>query len=101
MLTVAILLTMKRSGLLKNSAVLMVAFAVALLLANPPALGQSTFGSILGSVRDSSGQSVVGATVSVVNRGTTAKRSVTSDQSGDYSFLNLEPGQYELTIEAG
>jgi hypothetical protein len=101
MLTVAILLTMKRSGLLKKSAVLMVAFAVALLLANPPALGQSTFGSILGSVRDSSGQSVVGATVSVVNRGTTAKRSVTSDQSGDYSFLNLEPGQYELTIEAG
>lgn len=73
---------------------------VAALLAGGPAAAQSTFGSILGSVRDGSGQSVVGATVNLVNRGTTAQRSATSDQTGDYSFVNLEPGSYEMTIEA-
>ncbi|GAC1630938.1 MAG: hypothetical protein NVS9B14_02150 [Candidatus Acidiferrum sp.] len=38
--------------------------------------------------------------MSLMNKGTTAKRSASSDQTGDYSFVNLEPGQYELTIEA-
>jgi Carboxypeptidase regulatory-like domain len=62
--------------------------------------GQSTFGAILGTVKDGSGQCVVGATVSIVNRDTVTKRMIASDQAGDYSFPNLEPGQYELTIEA-
>jgi len=99
MLTAALIHFLQRRGLLKKSAFLMLPLATMVLLASPLSLGQSTFGSIVGTVKDGSGQYVVGASVSLVNHGIAAKRSVTSDQSGDYSFLNLEPGSYELTIE--
>jgi len=47
MLSVAVFCLLKRRGLLKNSLLLMIPLAVGLLLVNPPALGQSTLGSIL------------------------------------------------------
>ena len=84
----------------KRFLVLLIAGIVFGMVFSERANGQSTFGSILGTVKDSSGQYVVGATVNLVNRGTVAKRSTTSDQIGEYSFPNLEPGEYELTIEA-
>ncbi len=85
---------------IRKIALIFITTTALLLILSLPARGQSTFGSIVGTVKDSSGQYLVGAMVSVVNRGTVAKRMAMSDQSGDYSFPNLEPGQYELTIEA-
>ena len=87
-------------GSTRRSALICITAAALGLLFSAPANGQSTFGSILGTVKDGSGECVVGATVSLVNPGTVSKRSVMSDQTGDYSFLNLEAGMYELTIEA-
>ena len=61
---------------------------------------QSTFGSILGTVRDATGSLVQGAEVTLVNVGTTARRVETTDSTGNYSFRNIEVGTYKLAIAA-
>ena len=61
---------------------------------------QSTYGAIIGTVRDQSGALVAGASVSLVNIGTTAERIAQTDASGNYSFTNIDPGDYKLTLAA-
>lgn len=65
-----------------------------------PASTQSTFGTILGTVRDSSGAVVVGAQVTLHNTGTTAARGAITDANGDYAFRNIDVGVYNLAIAA-
>src|SRR6266702_3566468 len=77
------------------------AFALALIiLSGTNALAQSTFGSILGSVRDPSGSAVTIAKVTVRNQGTSLQRATVTDESGSYSLLNLDAATYEVTVEA-
>jgi hypothetical protein len=64
------------------------------------AFAQSTFGSILGTVKDQSGSVVPGATVTVVNQGSSSTHTVTSNASGGYEFLNLDAGTYQVSIQA-
>jgi hypothetical protein len=66
----------------------------------PRTYAQSTFGAILGTVKDSSGAVIPGAEVRLTNAGTAAERVMTSDAHGDYSFLNLNPGKYQVTVTA-
>jgi hypothetical protein len=61
---------------------------------------QSTFGTILGTVRDPSGSSVPMATVTLMNTGTNAERSTVSDANGGYQFVNVEVGNYKLSAAA-
>src|SRR5262249_10280387 len=61
-------------------------------------MAQSTFGSFVGTVKDPSGSVVVGCTVIVKNLGTSASRTVTTDVTGSYTVVNLEPGTYEITM---
>jgi len=70
-----------------------------LALSAGPALGQDT-GSITGSVRDTSGAIVPGATVNVTNseRGINLKTVTNSD--GDYLVAGLGAGSYDLSITA-
>src|SRR5882757_9872165 len=58
------------------------------------AFGQTTFGTILGSVTDSTGASMPGATVTLTNLGTAEKRTISSDANGNYQFPSLQPGSY-------
>lgn len=60
---------------------------------------QSTFGSIVGTVRDSSGAVVPHAQLELTNTGTTATHSATTDASGDYTFDNIDVGSYSLTVK--
>src|ERR1700716_1329019 len=69
------------------------------LFCNAPSLGQSTFGSIVGTVKDASGDVVNAASVVLTNTGTSAKRSVSTDPNGWFSFVNVEPGTYQLVVE--
>ena len=62
-------------------------------------LGQSTFGSIVGTVKDSSGSVVPMANVKFANEGTAVERTVSTDRSGSYVLTNVEPGVYDATIE--
>jgi len=61
---------------------------------------QSTFGDILGIVRDQSGAVLQGAQVTLVNVGTTASHVVVTDDTGNYSFRNVDVGMYQLTFSA-
>jgi hypothetical protein len=64
------------------------------------ALAQSTFGSIVGTVKDQSGSVVPGASVTLVNVGSSATHTATSSASGNYEFLNLDAGTYRVTVSA-
>lgn len=68
-------------------------------VSSQPSLGQTTFGTISGTVTDSSGASVPNAQVMLTDLRTTAKRSVTTSADGNYSFVNLTPGQYRIDVE--
>ncbi len=59
---------------------------------------QSTTGTILGEVSDKSGGVVVDASVEVKSLDTNSTRNAKSDGSGSFSFLSLQPGNYELTV---
>jgi hypothetical protein len=61
---------------------------------------QSTFGSFVGTVKDPSGSVVAGGNVTLKNTGTDAERTTTTDQTGSYVVVNIEPGNYEITVEA-
>jgi hypothetical protein len=65
---------------------------------SPVARAQSG-GSISGLVSDSSGGTVVGATVTIRNRETGAERSVSTDDTGRYNAASLAVGTYDLKVE--
>ena len=65
-----------------------------------PLAAQSTFGAILGTVRDANGTAVTGAQLTLRNSGTNAERSAASESNGDYAFRNVDVGDYQLTIAA-
>lgn len=86
---------LKRLQFLSATAVLLLAFW-------PRAVwGQTVYGSLAGTVLDASGASVPGATVTLTNIGTSSKRSMESDTSGSYTFVNILPGEYRLEAEKG
>ena len=64
------------------------------------AYSQSTFGTLTGAVTDSRGAVLPGATVVITNRRTQISHTVTTDGSGAYQAVNLDPGLYGLTVSA-
>ena len=62
--------------------------------------GQSFRGSIRGEVLDAHGLHVAGASVVVRNLGTSETRGVTSSAEGEYRFIELPAGQYEVSAVA-
>ena len=66
------------------------ALASALVVSSAPVSAQSTYGAIVGTVKDTSGAVVSGAKVTLVNTGTSFQRQATTDRAGEYSFLNLD-----------
>ena len=69
------------------------------LLAPPDASAQAVSGTILGVVKDSTGASVPGATVTVHNTGTGFSRSVVTDSHGEYTAPSIPTGAYSVTAE--
>src|SRR6266850_1690032 len=69
-----------------------------LTLSASGALIQSTFGTILGTVRDPSGALVPGCVITIENLGTSSRRSTVADDAGSYMAPNLEPGAYKVTM---
>src|SRR5437016_6785260 len=69
------------------------------LLALPPAWAQTTFGTVVGTVTDSTSAVIPQAQVTLTSLGTTEKRTVTTDTAGNYQFVNVLPGQYRVEAE--
>jgi len=78
----------------------LLALILVILLAAPFADAQSTGGRIRGTVTDPSGGAVVGATVTLINEATHATRDVQTGSNGDYIFLEVPVGSYEIDATA-
>jgi hypothetical protein len=61
-----------------------------------PASGQSTGGRILGRVSDSTGAVVNGVNVKLINGATGVSREATTNDSGEYTFIEVVPGNYRM-----
>src|SRR5713101_6792815 len=74
-------------------------FSVVLVLATSLSLyGQSTYGTVDGTVVDSSGAVVPSAEVTLTNAGTQEKHTQPTGNEGGYKFVNVIPGEYRLDI---
>ena len=60
---------------------------------------QSTYGSIAGTVADTSGAAITDANITLTNLGTGEKRTQASGSDGLFTFVNLFPGQYRVDVE--
>jgi carboxypeptidase family protein len=74
--------------------------AIVVLAVTPTAgWGQSRYGTIAGTVTDTSGAAVANAAVTLTNLDTAEKRNMETDTSGNYTFVNILPGRYKLEGE--
>jgi len=70
-----------------------------LLFSSSSALGQAVNATLLGTVTDASGAVVAGARVTTTEMKTGVVRSITTNDSGNYEFADLPPGQYAVAVE--
>ena len=64
-----------------------------------PVKGQAVNATLLGTVTDTSGAVVAAAKVTATEMKTGLSRSTTTNDSGNYLFADLPPGQYEVATE--
>ena len=69
------------------------------LLAAFPAWAQFEAGSVLGTVKDSTGAVIANAHVELTSVSTNATRTTTSDSNGEWDFPAVEPGKYTVTVK--
>jgi hypothetical protein len=69
-----------------------------LMIAACSVQAQVNMGAISGSVTDSTGDLVSGATVAITNQGTGVSTTLTSDSRGFYSAEGLPVGQYKIDV---
>jgi hypothetical protein len=70
------------------------------LCACAAAFAQGTTSRVLGTVQDPSGAVIAGAGVKLINEGTRVSFSTTTSAAGTYVFEAVQPGHYELNVEA-
>jgi len=63
-----------------------------------PVLAQQTLGSLNGTVLDTSGAAIPGATITVSNAQLNLQRTTTSQQSGFFQIFNLPIGTYDVKV---
>jgi len=86
-----------RSWCVRGAQVLAAILLAAIFAA--PGWAQTFRGTILGTVTDSSGAAVAGATVTIKNMDTGLIRTTTSNASGEFNVPELPIGTYRVTIE--
>jgi len=90
----------RRDGLMCHSLLVLGAVFLLLLATGNWAAAQSFFGGVAGTVMDSSGAVVPGATIEIVNLATNEHHKTESGATGEYRFVNLLPANYKVIIEA-
>src|SRR5215468_6406064 len=76
------------------------ALCLALVVMTGATLGQAVYGSIFGTVTDSSGAATPNATVTITNTGTNVSVTTKTNESGNYTQTRLIPGTYRIKVEA-
>ena len=83
-----------------RTALVLALFACASMLLTAPANAQSVYGSIFGTVTDSTGAAVAGATITVKDEAKGTVVTAVSNGSGDYSVPHLIPDVYDVRVTA-
>ena len=83
----------------RNLSAFALVFAALTILSGTSAMAQTFRGTILGSVTDTSGASVPGATVTIKNLNTGLVRTVTTSEDGSFSAPELPIGNYSVVVE--
>src|SRR6266540_3474494 len=78
---------------------LSIGLVLGLALMPSPLAAQAVTGTILGTVRDSSGGALPGATVTLLNQETGFTRTFSSDSSGEFTAPLMPTGNYTVTGE--
>src|SRR5215470_6505597 len=73
-------------------------FIIYLLALHLPANGQMGNATLSGTVTDTSGAAVVGAQLTLTNKAQQFEQKFISNDRGEYTFRNLTPGTYDLSI---
>ncbi len=73
---------------------------IGLWAAAMPLAAQSTYGAIIGTVKDPSGGAVPSATIQLTNLDKNETQKATTNSSGSYELLNILPAHYSLTVSA-
>ena len=63
-----------------------------------PAAGQVLYGGMTGTVTDSTGANVPGASVTITHKETNFSREAVSTATGMYTFTNVQPGAYDVKV---
>ena len=71
-----------------------------LALSSASSFAQFETASVLGYVRDSSGATLAGASVALINQGTGTSVTVKTDAQGAYQFTDVKVGNYQVTAQA-
>lgn len=77
------------------------AAVLSLLSASAPAWSQAVYGTIVGSVTDSSGAAIPNAKVLITDTGRDVTQSTTTNESGNFTQRFLIVGKYRVRVEAG
>ncbi len=99
-LTVSDISPRRQAGGVSGVVPLILLCALALLLSPHAAYTQVLYGSLTGSITDSSQAAIPGATVQVTNLGTGVAKKATTNETGIYLFSDLQPGVYEIRATA-
>ena len=67
-------------------------------IAASPASGQVLYGGITGTVTDSTGGTVPAATVTITHKETNLSRETVTNDSGIYTFTNVQAGAYDIKV---
>jgi hypothetical protein len=87
-----------RNHLLARLTLVVLVIASIVLLASS-GFAQRIFGDILGSVTDTTGAAVRDAKVTLLNLDTGRALTAATAADGSYSFVELTPGRYKVTVE--
>ena len=73
---------------------------LAIFLASPNIYGQSSVGSVRGTVQDPTGAVIPNVTVVLTNTATGVQQNARSNESGIYVFPSVNPGPYRIEAES-
>ena len=89
----------RRREVMRRTIISMIAVSVILLLMGSMSYAQIRTGTITGTVKDTKGEVLPGATVEILGEKLLGGvRSIMTNEKGKFRFPNLTPGKYEVTI---
>src|SRR5437762_5810111 len=88
------------SKILQNSGLFFTMSILCLLVFSGIVYSQSNQGTIIGTVKDPNDAVVPNAKVTIINNANGETHEVVSNDSGEFAVTNLEPGKYQITVEA-